>query len=175
VSEAKEFRKPYYLEAYDRSGLAHVSVVLKCYRGTSTNPRWRNDDAGVFRTRVVNPAHADAMLDMYSTLCYIEADTSQICRTLKPRRSSGAGRPYYSIHYDVIVLFGLTELKAQIAWQEQVRSPIHLQVLRLTLISYLAKGQEKRCVLLFWGVMKCELMLQLSRSSATIVYDEISD
>jgi hypothetical protein len=74
------------------------------------------------------------MLDMYSTLCHIEADLSQMCRTLKPRRSSGAGKLYYSIDYDVVLLFGLTELKAQIAWEEQVRSPVRLQILCLTFI-----------------------------------------
>lgn len=64
------------------------------------------------------------MLDMFSTLCYIEADTSQISQTLKPHRSPGGSKKkkksYYIMEFDVVLLFGLTELKAQIAWKEGV-------------------------------------------------------
>jgi hypothetical protein len=64
---------------------------------------------------------------MFSTLCTIEADTSQISETLEPHRSrmALAGRQrivqtYYRMQFDIILSFGLTELKAQIAWMEDV-------------------------------------------------------
>ena len=122
MSETTEFRTSYYAQGYARASLANISVALKCYRGAAKNPQWRDVDAGGYRwVRGTNIAHADFAPDMYSTLCYIEADTSQISRMLQARRSSGAGKLYYTIEYDVILLFGLTELKAQVAWQEQVR------------------------------------------------------
>jgi hypothetical protein len=63
---------------------------------------------------------ADLTLVMYQTLCYIGADTSDISRNLEPRRSPGTGKLYYRMKFDIVLLFGLTEFKAQIAWDEQV-------------------------------------------------------
>ena len=62
-------------------------------------------------------------LDMYPTICYIGANTLQISRNIQPRRSPG-GKVYYALEFEVILLFGLTELKAQIAWKEEVSSLI---------------------------------------------------
>ena len=58
---------------------------------------------------------------MFSTLCYVQADTSQLY--ISPRTSSNAklGR-YYRVDFDVILNLGLTEITAQIAWKENVRS-----------------------------------------------------
>ena len=53
-------------------------------------------------------------------MCNVIADTSKLVRSLRPRQLFG-GQEYYSIHFDVILLFGLTELKAQISWDEMVR------------------------------------------------------
>ncbi|KAJ7578257.1 hypothetical protein C8J56DRAFT_1031126 [Mycena floridula] len=55
---------------------------------------------------------------MYSVLCAIEADTSVINNTLKPRSSRRGKPPHYRIDFDIILSFGLTELKAQICWKE---------------------------------------------------------
>lgn len=73
-------------------------------------------------------------LEMYSTLCMIEADTSQISEVLRPRRAgiTSNGQPrtrrqeYHSMEFDIVLSFGLTELKAQICWMEDVRSIHHL-------------------------------------------------
>jgi len=35
--------------------------------------------------------------------------------------TSPSGRPYYSVYYSIILHFGLTEFKAQLAWDENVR------------------------------------------------------
>jgi len=51
--------------------------------------------------------------------CEIFADTSNAATTLLPR-TSPEGKTYYHIEFEVILLFGLTELKAQISWLEDV-------------------------------------------------------
>lgn len=116
VSETTEFRRSYFRPANSRSQLTSLSTSLKCYQGASENPKWLDVDA-----------------NMFSTLCYIEADTSQISQTLKPHRSPGASKKkkksYYIMEFDVVLLFGLTELKAQIAWKEggeEKRSPARI-------------------------------------------------
>lgn len=53
----------------------------------------------------------------YAKLCNIEADLSHL--PLTPLRGSQGGT-YYRVDYDVVLLFGLTELKAMIAWKEEV-------------------------------------------------------
>jgi hypothetical protein len=58
---------------------------------------------------------------MFSVLCIVTADTSELASNLRARRSINNMPPYYRIKCDVILLFGLTELKAQIAWMEDVR------------------------------------------------------
>jgi len=59
------------------------------------------------------------MPDMYSILCYVEADLSHIQK--KAKTSPVDKGRYYQIVYDVVLLLGLTEMKAYIAWKENVR------------------------------------------------------
>ena len=56
--------------------------------------------------------------EAYSTLCEVVADTSGMVGSLKPRK--GAGGIYYRQSYSIALLLGLTELKAQICWDENV-------------------------------------------------------
>ena len=48
----------------------------------------------------------------FTEQCTILADTSVAAGALRPREFGG--KPYYRLDYDVILIFGLTELKAQI-------------------------------------------------------------
>jgi hypothetical protein len=65
--------------------------------------------------------------DHYQTVCKIEADTSRL--TKYPTRRRGVpNSTFFELKFDVILSFGLTELKAQIAWLENVR---HLGWIRL--------------------------------------------
>jgi hypothetical protein len=52
-------------------------------------------------------------VENYSHLCDIALDLSTV--PLISRQNS-AGKTYYSVDYDVVLSFGLTELKAQVAW-----------------------------------------------------------
>ena len=53
----------------------------------------------------------------YEQVCTVEADTSTIVPT---KKKSPAGETYYTMSYEIVLLFGLTELKAQIAYKENV-------------------------------------------------------
>ncbi|KAF9025402.1 hypothetical protein BDZ89DRAFT_1068282 [Hymenopellis radicata] len=75
-----------------------MSRVLPCGK----NANWIDDDP-----------------DMFSTLCTICADTSAMASDLKPS-TAPSGQKYYELAFDVVLLFGLTELKAQIRWMEKV-------------------------------------------------------
>ena len=53
-------------------------------------------------------------------MCSVTADTSKLAWSSQRQRAVN-GDAYYEIHYDIILLFGLTELKAQISWMDKVR------------------------------------------------------
>ena len=71
--------------------------------------------------RPVHPSRATTT-DMYKSMCDITVDVSGMKQPPLPR-IDGTGEKYYRVNYDVILLFGLTELQAQVAWEEDVRSP----------------------------------------------------
>ena len=75
-------------------------------------------------------------------MCTIVADISELVHSLQPQRSPD-GIVYYDIDYEVILLFGLTELKAQIKWVHKVRLVIVLVLSELYRL-HGVQGVEKR-------------------------------
>ncbi|KAJ3881321.1 hypothetical protein F5051DRAFT_458832 [Lentinula edodes] len=98
MTELQEFRNPFVYYSYHR--LQSMTETILEYRGIDKDPSWIDVDC-----------------NMYSTACIVTADTSKISATLVPRRNP-TGYEYFQLNFDVVLLFGLTELKAQIAWQE---------------------------------------------------------
>jgi len=65
---------------------------------------------------------------MYSTLCVVGADTTELCKSLDPIHviNSRTTVTFYRIDYEIVLVLGLTELKAYICWDEngiERRSP----------------------------------------------------
>ena len=60
------------------------------------------------------------MADNYKRLCTIKADLSRI--PMLPQRKATGKVIFYRVDYDLVLLFGMTELKAQVAWREKVSS-----------------------------------------------------
>jgi hypothetical protein len=54
----------------------------------------------------------------YSVVCHVEADISNYTHSLARKMYNGV--VYYQIEFDIAFFFGLTELKAQIVWKENV-------------------------------------------------------
>ncbi|KAG1746342.1 hypothetical protein EDB19DRAFT_1848493 [Suillus lakei] len=102
VSELHEFRKSFQKIRKTLAGCMSHSSELLCYRGTLQEPQWLDSDRSSF-----------------TKLCTITADLREVSRTLHQSKC-------YKIEYDVIVLFGHTELKAQISWKEKVRDSFSL-------------------------------------------------
>ncbi|KAG1830176.1 hypothetical protein EV424DRAFT_1315773 [Suillus variegatus] len=102
VSETKEFSKSFITEVVDRSACNMITTEVICYRGDSPSPRWTDLEPG-----------------MFSTLCNVHADTSKVARTISPRRGY-AGLQFYRQEFSIILMFGLTELQAQLCWKEDV-------------------------------------------------------
>jgi len=98
VSETKEFRKSYFRESDNRNDFKTATFAVWCYRGATAQPKWKDVDT-----------------KNYTKLCTIDVDLSHL--PLMPRNRA-AGGTYFRLDYEIVLLFGLTELKALIAWKE---------------------------------------------------------
>jgi hypothetical protein len=102
---------------------------------------------------------------MFSPLCTVKADTSVMAKALVPKYGL-RGERYYRQDFSVILLFGLTELKAQISWIEDVSFitvyPCHVLT---TLIREKKRGKPSVIPLSTW------LTFASRRSPAKVVYD----
>jgi len=108
VSKTTEFRKEFITEVVDRSACNVIATEVVCYKGDSPEPRWTDSEPG-----------------MFPTLCYVHADTSKVASTISPRRGY-AGLQFYRQQFSIVLIFGLTELQAQLCWEEdgiEQRSP----------------------------------------------------
>ncbi|EIW80673.1 hypothetical protein CONPUDRAFT_82796 [Coniophora puteana RWD-64-598 SS2] len=100
VSEDSEFRKEFITESASKSTFDMISTDIVCYRGDNPSPRW-----------------IDTEPEKYSNLCTVYADTSQVAKTVSPRKGFG-GLQFYRQEFSIVLMFGLTELKAYISWME---------------------------------------------------------
>lgn len=110
VSETKEFSRKFHLSRPTSSGLKSAPAMLWSYRGEITNPRWKDVDKG-----------------NYSPLCKIVVDLSGL--DTESLAQTGPEGKFYLFHYRVILMFGLTELMAQVVWKEngvEKRSPARI-------------------------------------------------
>ena len=61
---------------------------------------------------------------MYSVVCTVVADVRSAVAALPPVIGEN-GERFYRFDYDMEMLFGLTEHKAVICWNEKVSGPSH--------------------------------------------------
>ncbi|KAG7091390.1 hypothetical protein E1B28_010428 [Marasmius oreades] len=109
VQEETEFRRPYYQESAYSMSLMNISAEILCYKGHDDAPEWLD----------INPKR-------FPILCNIEATVSEKDDLIKECHDASSGRTWFEAHYEVVLLFGLTELKAQICWKSgdgEKRSP----------------------------------------------------
>jgi len=88
------------------------------YRGTLPKPEWVDTEKGKTCDRSPHWCLLHE-IGLFSTLCTVRADTSKIAQKLTPKRSP-EGSMYFALEIKVVLLFGLTELKAVISWQDEV-------------------------------------------------------
>ena len=122
VHEEMEFRESFSLTEKDLSAFGEQTVNLVCYRGNISKPEWVDRDACkslmffATRYRLIWTITA-----AYATLCTITVDLSRAAKDLSPKKKF-FGKNIYQLDYDVIIFFGLTELKAELGWKTKVSS-----------------------------------------------------
>lgn len=76
-------------------------------------------------------------------LCEVTADVTNLKSSIQPR-TNNRGAKYYTVAYEVVLLFGLTELKAQIAWTQNVSHRFSLKYCHAS--DAILQGVERRFV-----------------------------
>ena len=97
-------------------------------------PKWKDVDTGeefiftnhLFLAFLVEPIFFFCLPDNYTELCTVEVDLSQAPIYALPK-TTGEGN-FYRVDFDFILLFGMTELTAQVAWSENVSNFSYLFV-----------------------------------------------
>lgn len=107
---------------------------------------------------------------MYSTLCTITSDTSQLCKTLTLKRGL-QGQWYYRLDYDIILSFGLTELKAQTAWLENVSESITFPATHVVTVSTGRRKEVRWNASTWYTLRRPHHEHDCHRSPAEIIYD----
>lgn len=107
VDATQEFSKPFVTQDAHAANLKKYSVVIVAYNGPAKDTNhWTDEEPG-----------------SYHSLCHVTADTSKV----KLVHVDSVAGSYYILDFKVVLLFGLTELKAQIAWTgedgEEQRGP----------------------------------------------------
>lgn len=120
VSETKEFRKTYWHQFTSNDKFQTASFSLWCYRGAVVKPRWKDVDTGKSLFCKLQNISLTGSVENYTRLCKLEIDISQLPMS---RRNTRFGKgTYYCVHFDIVLLFGLTEFKAVVAWKQNVGS-----------------------------------------------------
>ncbi|KAM6497433.1 hypothetical protein JOM56_007906 [Amanita muscaria] len=104
VSEETQFRRTYHpmFTPEEFSQLTESISGLECYRGEAKSPpKWIDLEPSSFRDT-----------------CVIKADAANVKKSMSLEYNPLTEKRYYKFDYEVVILFGLTELKAYITWKE---------------------------------------------------------
>ena len=136
--ENKEFRQSYFRESQTRNDFKDVTISVWCYKGPSSEPpKWRDVNTGPYSPFISFPTSQNWRLsraDKYVKILTIKVDLSHINPFPLSRSDEEQGN-YYRIDYDLVFLFGWTNLKVQLAWKENVSSiSMHLLLAKAHMI-----------------------------------------
>ena len=109
----------YFRERKDVASCNSITLNITCYRGDKQDPEWMDIECGMHIPCWNYNGPANETKAMYSTVCTVTADTSRMAKGLRANYGS-SGEVYWCQSFSVVLLFGLTELKAQISWTEGV-------------------------------------------------------
>ena len=115
VLEDREIRHDFIWPSEDAPA-QHVSPKVVKYTGTLVAPQWEDIEQGIlFSFPWYFVKSAQVQEDKFEVLCHVEADLSTAPYKTKLAKT---GKTRYEREGYVILLVGLTELKAQVGWTD---------------------------------------------------------
>ena len=126
ILKDREIRRRFSAPAEGAPPQSCAAEIVK-YTGTLATPEWVDVEPGSVQLSLVPREKCSEPKDKFEELCSVEADISSAPYT---SRLAETGKTGYERKYDVILLVGLTELKAQASWidSETVRAHLVLHV-----------------------------------------------
>jgi hypothetical protein len=118
VSETKEFRRSYFRIRESKDEFKSFTRSIWCYRGAVVMPKWKDVDTRKCMVFETMKYYLTGSIENYTELCTIEVDLSHLPLSPQPQ-VSGEGI-FYRLSFDIVLLFGQTELEAAVAWKEKV-------------------------------------------------------
>ncbi|KAJ3738778.1 hypothetical protein DFH05DRAFT_1553084 [Lentinula detonsa] len=128
ITQAQEFRQSFqYTTSYR---LRNISENILAYQGIDNNPSWIDVDPGAYlkihanKPSLVSISTFQRCIPLLAQLLPMFQRLLRRFLHLKTRQASCI--TIHRLNFDIVLLFGLTELQAQIAWKEnglEKRSP----------------------------------------------------
>ena len=100
------------------------------FGGMMTRVRFYQDNSLIFLAILPLLIGSFFCSDNYEYLCTINASDPGLQIRLSRQRNRN-GRTFYKLKFDVVISFGLNEMKAQIAWRENVKIRLFFALCRL--------------------------------------------
>jgi len=72
-----------------------------------------------FISLLSHPQSTRTTSENYTKLCTISVDLSHLPLNARPKAKGAGSGSFFRLDYEIVLLFGLTELKAQVAWKEK--------------------------------------------------------
>ncbi|KAJ3489527.1 hypothetical protein NLI96_g2044 [Meripilus lineatus] len=98
IRESEEVSVDFYNEGANERALNNVVADIVCYRGRELDPKFMDKES-----------------ELFSPLCTVTGDTSKVPKV----RRNGRNGVYYTQAFKVVLICGLTELKAQLSWMQK--------------------------------------------------------
>ena len=123
VDELTEFRQTVSQSHQSKAHFENIFSTVSCYLGDNvSSTMWKNVESSECPFQILILSIYIPSPEMYRDLCWIKANVPM--RPQRCAKGKGKNRQYFfRVDYDIVLLFGLTELKAQIAWKENVSLP----------------------------------------------------
>ena len=124
VDELTEFRQTVSQSHQSKAHFENIFSIVSCYLGDNvSSTMWKDVESSECNFQIL-------VMSIFKyppqncTETYVGSKPTFRCALNGvPREKGKIGNIFFRMDYDIVLLFGLTELKAQIAWKENVSLP----------------------------------------------------
>lgn len=95
---------------------------------------------------------------MYKVLCRVTANTRAAAKTLELQRRPN-GETFYKLDYELVLIFGLTELQAYVSWKHKVSVPWS-QSVSVPSSDVLALGKREKVRFIMWNISRARANIE---------------
>ena len=123
-------------------------MEIYCYRGIVADMSFMDTNPGeISKKSIIILLISILNLELYTKLCTIEVDLSHLRNTSDVHTVGKSSEVHYVVDFDLVMLFGGTEIEVQLCWKEKVRS-VNFSKIWLMLATRLTMPIAFSCIIL---------------------------